>query len=134
VSQDNVEVVRRGFEHLVATGEPLEDIYAPGFVWDMTTFRDLMGLPPRYEGVDGVRRFLEEWTEPFDEWRIELEALHDAGEKVVAVCQQHARAKASGLPVKMRLAMVFTVQDGLETRMEMYAEPAEALRAAGLEE
>ena len=134
VSSENVEVVRRGFEHVLATGELLADIAAPGFVWDMSTFGDVMGIEPHYEGVEGARRFLREWTEPFDEWRIEVEDLRDAGEKVVAICRQHARARTSGLPVDMRLAMVFTLRDGLETRMEMYADVAAALSSAGLEE
>jgi ketosteroid isomerase-like protein len=34
----------------------------------------------------------------------------------------------------MLLAQVFTVRDGRETRMEMYADPAEALKAVGLAE
>jgi hypothetical protein len=32
----------------------------------------------------------------------------------------------------MRFAQVFTLRDGLETRMEMYADPTEALKAVGL--
>ena len=38
------------------------------------------------------------------------------------------------MPVDMLLAQVFTLRDGLQTRMEMYADPAEALKAVGLEE
>jgi hypothetical protein len=34
----------------------------------------------------------------------------------------------------MRLAMVFTLSNGRETRMEMYADASEALKAVGLEE
>ena len=62
-----------------------------------------------------------------------MEALHGAGEQVVCVCHQTARVKLTDLRVEMRLAMVFIVRDGLETRMEMYADPAEAFAAAGLE-
>jgi len=125
--------VRRGWEHFLATGEPLEETFDRDFVWDMSTFGELVGIQPEYKGADGMRQFLREWTEPFDSWRIDVEDLLDAGEHVVAICVQHGRAKASGLPVDMRLAMVFTVRDGLQTRMEMYADPAEALRAVGLE-
>jgi ketosteroid isomerase-like protein len=132
VSRENVEIVRRGFEHFVATGEPLEDLYAPDFVWDMSTFREWMGLRQRYEGVEGVRQFLQEWTEPFEGWEIEVEALHDAGDRVVAVCRQRGRSKTGRVPVEMLLAQVFTLRDGLETRMEMYSDPGEALRAVGL--
>ena len=39
---------------------------------------------------------------------------------------------ATGLPVEMHFAQVWTVRDGRQTRMEMYADPDEALRAVGL--
>jgi ketosteroid isomerase-like protein len=132
VSQKNVEIVRRGFEHIRATGEPLTDILAPEFVWDMTTFRDGTFVSSEYQGANGMLDFLREWTEPFEEWEIEVDELLDAGDKVVALCRQHARSKTSGVPVDMRLGMVFTLRDGLQTRMEMYADAAEALSAAGL--
>jgi ketosteroid isomerase-like protein len=132
MSHENVEIVRRGFEHFRDTGEPLEEIYAPDFIWDMGTFRDLVGLGEQYLGVEGMRRFLAEWTEPFEDWEIEVESFHEVGDKVVAVCRQTGRSKASGACVEMRLAQVFTVRDGLQRRMEMYADPAEALKAVGL--
>jgi ketosteroid isomerase-like protein len=133
VSQENVEIVRRGFEHFRATGGPLTDILAPDFVWDMSTFR---GWPEKqtYVGAEGMRQFLGDWTSAFDNWRIKVEALHDAGQQIVAVCRQNGRSKITGMPVDMYLAQVFTLRDGLQTRMEMYADPAEALKAVGLEE
>jgi ketosteroid isomerase-like protein len=127
-----METVRRGFEHIRATGEPLTDILASDFVWDMTTFRDGAFVRAEYPGAQGMLDFLHDWTEPFDEWQIDLEELLDAGEKVVALCRQHARSKTSGVPVDMRFGMVFTLRDGLQTRMEMYADADEALSAAGL--
>jgi len=131
VSEQNIDVVRRGWEHFLATGEPSEELAAPGFVWDMSTFH---GWPeqPRYEGTDGTRAFLRDWTSAFEDWRIEVESYRDAGEKVITICRQHGVARASGLPVDMRFAMVFTLSDGLETHMEMYADPAEALKAVEL--
>jgi ketosteroid isomerase-like protein len=134
VSQQNVEVVRTAWEHFLETGEPFEEAMAPDFVWVMSTFRDMVGLQNEYLGADGMRQFMREWTEGFEAWSIEVEDMIDAGDQVITVCTQHARAKASGLTVDMRLAMVFTVRDGLETRMEMYADPAEALKAVGLEQ
>jgi ketosteroid isomerase-like protein len=134
MSQENVEIVMRGLAHFQATGEPLGEVVAPGFVWDMSTFRDLSMLKREYEGTDGVRRFLQEWTEPFDEWNIEVESVHDAGERVVTIVCQRGRSKVSGVAVEMLFAQVWTIRDGKETRMQMYADPAEALKAVGLAE
>jgi ketosteroid isomerase-like protein len=135
MSQENVDVIRRGWEHFQTHGEPPEELMAPDFVWDMSTFRDILGVDEQYVGAEGVRRFLREWGETFDDWRIEVESYHDAGEdKVVTVCVQHGTFRAGGVPVEMRLGQVWTVRDGLEVRMQMYADPDEALRAAGLAE
>jgi len=133
MSQENVEVVARGFQHFGATGDFLEEITAPDFVWDMSTFR---GWPEKqvYEGIDGAREFTKTWREAWDNWEVDLEGLHDAGDKVVAVVRQHGRSKTTGLEVDMSFAQVFTVKDGKQTRMEMYADPAEGLAAAGLSE
>ena len=128
----NVDIVRRGYEYFAATGE-LPDIYSPDFVWDMSHFQ---GWPEEqlYHGVEGTRAFLRSWTETWDDWQIELESLHEAGEQVVAIVRQRGRSKATGLPVEMSFSQVFTLREGKQTRMEMYSDQAEAMRAAGLGE
>ena len=133
MSQANLEIVRDAYAAFVATGEFSEQFVTPDFVWDMSTFR---GWPEQqiYEGPDGARSFLTEWLEPWEGWELELDALHDAGDRVVAVVRQRARSKASGLPVDMCFAMVWTLRDGRESRMEMYADPAEAIAAVGLQQ
>lgn len=127
----NIEIVRGGYEYFAATGELDEDIVSPDFVWDMSQFR---GWPEAavYHGIDGARAFLGAWTEGWDDWRLELESLREADEKVVALMRQSGRSKTTGLPVEMTFAMVWTVRDGKQAHMTMYAEPAEALRAVGL--
>jgi ketosteroid isomerase-like protein len=134
MSQKNVDIIRRALEHFQAEGDFLTDATAPDFVWDMTAFH---GWPEQrvYKGLKETRRFIREWTEPFDDWQIEVEAIHDAGdEQVLVILRQHARSKSTGLPVDMTLAQVYTILDGRQTRMEMYSDPAEALQAVGLEE
>src|SRR5688572_14581195 len=133
MSQENVEIVRRRYEHLAATGDYLAETHAPDFVWDMSKFR---GWPEQqtYEGAEGARAFLRDWLEAWDDWELEVEALHDAGDKVVAIVRQRGRSKASGLPVDMAFGQVWTIRDGKSARMEMYADPVEALEAVGLPE
>jgi hypothetical protein len=43
--------------------------------------------------------FLREWLEALDDWELEVKALQDAGDNVLAIVRQRARSKTSGLPV-----------------------------------
>jgi ketosteroid isomerase-like protein len=133
MSQENVEIVREGYERFAATGEVAADLATDDFVWDMSNFH---GWPEQqvYEGVDGAKAFLSEWMDAWEDWQLELEALHDAGDKVVALVHQRGTSKAAGMPVEMSFAQVFTVRDGKQARMEMYSDRDEALAAAGLRE
>jgi ketosteroid isomerase-like protein len=133
MSRENVEIIRRGYEYFRATGGFNRAAVPSGFVWDMSKFR---GWPERqvYEGIDGARSFIRDWSEAWDDWEVELEPLRDAGEQVVAIVRQRGNSKATGLPVDMLFAQVWTVRDGRQTRMEMYADPIEALKAVGLAE
>jgi len=77
---------------------------------------------------------LRAWLAAREDWRLEVESLHDAGDKVVAVVRQQGRAKATGMRVDMTFAQVVTVRDGQQVRMQMYADPSEAFDAVGLSE
>ena len=104
MSQENVERVRRGYEHFAATGDFVGESTAD-FVWDMSKFR---GWPEQqtYEGVEGARVFLRDWIAAWDDWELEVEALHDAGDKVVVILRQRGQSKTSGLPVDMAFGQV----------------------------
>lgn len=131
MSAENVEIVRLGYDEFLATGELVERITAPEFVWDMSTFH---GWPERqtYEGPEGTREFLTEWVGAWEDWRLEVRELIDAGDDVVAILHQCGRSKTTGLEVDMDFAQVWTIKDGKQTRMRMYADPDEALREVGL--
>lgn len=131
MSAENVEIVRLGYDEFLATGELVERITAPEFVWDMSTFD---GWPERqtYDGPEGTREFLTDWVGAWEDWRLEVRQLIDAGDDVVAIVHQSGRSKTTGLEVDMDFAQVWTLEDGKQTRMRMYADPDEALRAVGL--
>jgi len=75
---------------------------------------------------------MRDWWEAWEDWELEVEELLEAGESVVAIVRQRGRSKATGLPADMHFAMVWTVRDGKQFRMRMYASPDEALEATGL--
>lgn len=133
MSQQNVEIVRRAYEQFTATGQLVAEIASPDFVWDMSNFH---GWPEQqaYEGVAGTEAFLRDWIAAWDDWELELEALEDAGDKVVGLVRQRGRSRSAGMLVEMSFAQVWTLRDGKQTRMEMFSDRDEALRAVGLKE
>jgi ketosteroid isomerase-like protein len=132
MAKENVEALARGYERFRETGEFLDELFDPEFVWDMSTFR---GWPEAqtYAGVEGAREFMANWVDAWDDWELEVEALHDAGDSVVAIIRQRGRAKSTGLPVDMSFAQVWTFRGGKQIRMQAYDDPAEALRAHGID-
>jgi ketosteroid isomerase-like protein len=130
MSAENLELARRSYDHFLATGEPLWDLWSLDIEWNMSTFR---GWPedPVYHGREGYERFMRNWLEPFDEWSMEVEELIGAGDQVIAVLHQQGKARG-GTAVDMRFAHVLTVRNGKVTRADMYADVEEALEAVGV--
>jgi ketosteroid isomerase-like protein len=79
-----------------------------------------------------MAQFITQWTASWEDWRVQLEAIHESGDKVVAVLRQTARSRATGLPVEMTFAQVWTMADGKYRRMDMYSDIAQALADAGV--
>jgi ketosteroid isomerase-like protein len=129
MSEENVEIIRRGYGHYLATGEIRAH---PDLVWDVSR----LGWPGQqiYSGPEGANQFNAEWADAWDGWELEAEEYIDAGERVVVIVNQRGRSKAAGIPVDMRFAQVWSLRDAQAIRMQMYASVDEALEAAGLSE
>jgi ketosteroid isomerase-like protein len=140
MSQENVEIVRRGieaFQASLAQGNP-------GAVYDSGTLapdaewipdpKAPLGLRPVYRGREGFVEFMRTWTENWD-WSIDLERVIDAGDdRVIAMFHQHATGKGSGATVEMHMALLYELENGRVIRMRNFIDPADALEAAGLRE
>jgi ketosteroid isomerase-like protein len=124
MSQENVEIMRRGYERWNATGQIRANA---DLVWDVSK----LGWPDQqvYSGPEGANQFMAEWADAWDDWQLEVEDYIDAGERVVAIVNQRGRSKATGIPVEMRFAQVWTFREGQAIRMQMYASVDEALEA-----
>ena len=142
MSEENVEIVRRLFNvYLEALDRGDLDIWfnsddlAEDFEWVMPNEGGL-GLAPSYRGREGFREFMQTWTqEQFQDWSIELERLIDAGDdRVVAFFHQRAIGRESGVPVELRMATLYELEDGRIVRMRHFLDREEAREAAGLSE
>ena len=135
MSRQNVETLLGGYEWFRVHGRFPAHLATPDFVWDMSHFEDLYGFLEQqvYEGAEGADDFFAEWGSAWDDWEVEIEALHDLGDKVLAIVKQRGTSKLSGTPAEMSMAMLWTFRGGKEARMDMYSDPSEALKAVGLE-
>jgi ketosteroid isomerase-like protein len=107
MSQENVELVRKGFARW---NEGDYDFFFNSAAPDielLSRFGSLTGEP--YRGHEGVREWL-------------------------AIGGIHMRARESGLDMKEPMGWVVEFRDGRVVRMRFYAPPAEALEAVDLPE
>jgi SnoaL-like domain len=64
-----------------------------------------------YHGHDGLRRFVAEMAEDWEQVRFEVDEIRGAGEQVVALGRLRARGGASGVERIVPLALVGVVRD-----------------------
>ena len=138
MSQENVEVVRRGFEALIKgieRGDP------SGAMFDAGVFAPNATLTPDRQrpdwkihvGREGLGCFLEGWTEDFSDWKLWPEEILDAGgDRVVAIVRQSGKGKASGAVVELHFGLVFTLDEGRVVDQREFLDSAAALEAVGL--
>jgi ketosteroid isomerase-like protein len=129
MSQENVDLVRQGYEHFAKTGEPDLSAYAPELEWHSAA--EDPGLEV-FHGVEGLRRLIEDVQEQLEDFRTEPFEFLDAGDRVVAGLVHRGRGRGSSAEVEMREWNVFLIRDGRIVSVHEYGKREEALEAAGL--
>ncbi|HSJ18176.1 MAG TPA: nuclear transport factor 2 family protein [Solirubrobacterales bacterium] len=133
MSQENVEVIRRGLQAFNQGDlDRALSMYDP-----RVEVRTL--LSGTAHGRDQVRAAILEREKEVGGVQYIPEDLIDAGDMVVGVVNASGRGRLSGIsekefPAAQQFAFVWTLRGGLVIRQEMFSSRAEALEAAGLEE
>ena len=133
MSQENVEVVRAGFElwRDGRMGEWIETLDA-GFEWDISA-HPLPDFPDRGRGeafVGHMGDYVSGWTD----YEASSKELIDRGDDVVVIMHERARMPDSDTMLDRDLPNVWTVRDGRAVRLRVFKTRAEALEATGLSE
>lgn len=133
MSQENVELVRRGLDQLNRVGvgaiiglcDPqIEWVAIPGFMPDAEDFH----------GHAGVRAWFDKLGESFSAIHWQAEEIADAGERLLVTLKLAATGRASGIEGEFRVFQVWTIKSGKLVRLESYLTSREALDAVGPEE
>ncbi len=133
MSQQNVEIVRRGLEAAWKTPKPdvevLNALYHPEYVLESN-----WGVEGKiYRGAAGFREVMADLDDAWEEWRQEIDEILDAGaDRVVVIARLVARARRSGAPVDSQWGMVFQLDGGQIVSTRSFVRPEDALTAAGL--
>jgi ketosteroid isomerase-like protein len=82
-----------------------------------------------------VTAFLQAWADSWQDWHFDLDEVRDGqGERVFAAIHEWGIGTGTGANVDQRRYFALTLREGRAVRVQMFSEPAEALRAVGLEE
>jgi len=98
------------------------------FEWEVLEESPLAGT---YRGEEEVRAYVEEWLNTFDGVHLDIEELVEVNDRVLVVVRGSGWGKASGVEVGNRFCQLWTVNDGVPTRMREYATREEARAAVG---
>ncbi|HKR99739.1 MAG TPA: nuclear transport factor 2 family protein [Candidatus Dormibacteraeota bacterium] len=133
MSSENVALVRLGFE-AIARGDL-------ALVEEFTESDAVMIQPPEvpdaktYEGRGAIREAMEDWPTQWEDFRMDLVEVIDAGgDAVVSVTRHRGHGRESGIEVDFEVFYVFRLRRGRLARMEMFLTREQALEVAGLRE
>jgi ketosteroid isomerase-like protein len=141
MSQENVELARaalNAFAELdegLVDPERLEEFFARDVVTTITGFAGFMQEGGTLRGADEFLELRAAWMEPYDDFSYEPVKIIDAGgNRVVVTLHQRGKPHGSDSWVEMDYGLVYTVEEGLISRVDFYETPEAALEAAGLRE
>ena len=131
MSEENVEIIRRGYE-----AYKRGDVAAmlEGFDPEIEIYDHDIPDSGEYRGLEGLARWQADWESSWESWRWDPEEFIEAGDHVVAVLRVHAQGRGSGVDVERLDGAVWTLRDSKCIRLDYYGSTAEALAAAGLRE
>ena len=131
MSQENVELHRRGFE---AFNERDLDALLAALDEDVDIFPVLAAMEGGYHGHDGVRRWWSGLIGGFPDISVEVLEVRDLGEVTVSVVRVRGHGAESDTPFDATVWQVHRWRHGKCTRWDAYSSESEALEAVGLSE
>ena len=131
MSEENAEVVRRGYEAFnrgdreawLGTLDPNVELTIP--------FLELEGQGPAH-GYSGAERLWDTWRGTFSNASFEVDTIQELGDTMVVALWVRGRGVGSEVPIEQRSWHVVTWRDGRVFRLRAFLREAEALEAAGL--
>ena len=135
MSPKNVRVLRRCAELLnVGDWDGLFELYHPDVEVEFRDVQPPPDIPEVLHGREAIRRVVAHWTAPYDEFGAEVYQYIDADPWVICDTRWYRKSKGGDLPVDVRFADAYEVEDGKILRAIIgYPDVATALEAVRAE-
>jgi ketosteroid isomerase-like protein len=131
MSQANVEIAKRcGDAFNRRDIRALLDLAAPK--WTLSS--QLLDAGADFRGREGLERFFGMLAESWDEFHTVVDEYRDLGDRVLLLGRFTGRGRGSGVTVGAPTASILDFRDGQVSRIRLFLDHGEALRAAGLSE
>jgi ketosteroid isomerase-like protein len=131
MSEENVEILRRGYDGYNRTGEFALELFDPDVVWDNSA---AVFDPAVYRGHDGVGELLSWLREMWKQVRVEPQEFIVVDQDRVIVPTRIISVGRENVQTIAHNANLFTLRNGKVTHVKAFQTKAEALEAVGLSE
>jgi ketosteroid isomerase-like protein len=130
MSQENVETVRRAIAEINARDI---DAYLACCTENVELLMPLVGA--EYLGADGIRRFLTDIGDIGTDFRIEVQRVRAIGDtNALAFVRSKSTGRVSGIVTGAESTNVYDFIEGKISRIRIFLDRDEALKAVGLAE
>jgi ketosteroid isomerase-like protein len=131
MSQENFETVRK---HFVALKARDVDAFLACCTDDVEVVPTIAAIEGPYRGRSGIERFFADVLDTGPDWEVRSERMEAVGDKVISFDIQTGSGRASEVAGEIALTSVYEFQAGKISRIQVFADANEALKAAGLSE
>jgi len=132
MSQENVQTVERAIAAINARDI---DAYLACCTENVELLTPLAAVGGEYLGPDGIRRFFTDIEDVGPDFRIEVQRVQAAGDSnVIVFMRTSATGRTSGIVNGTESTNVYDFIEGKISRIRIFLDRDEALKAVGLEE
>ena len=133
MSRENVETFKLVLEtvgELSSGPDSLIALADPEIEW--RSFFAALLPTGEYHGHDGLREYVKDLSEAWEDLRVEVDGVLDAGEIVVGLGRIHFRGRSGGVESPSEAGWMMRFRDGRVVRFRAFRDPGAALEAVGL--
>jgi ketosteroid isomerase-like protein len=129
MSQQDVETLSRGYEAFGSGDtEAVLALLHPDVTVEVHTDRPDIGREI-YHGHEGFLDNFAELQDVFDDLVIDPQDLEDRGDRIMVTTRITGKGKGSGVAIEAKIFHVWTLRDGMASRLEIFSNEEQAREA-----